>query len=143
MNLTATPSAPPTERRRIQRITIELSGDCRPVATLRATWPIHTADISTGGLGLLTGRRFEPGTLLAVSFTRPNAPAVQMPLAVVRRACAVGLRWRLSCAWVAALNTDELTGLLEIRDELPPRRVPGKRPHIIRPAGFGWRALKR
>src|SRR5271170_4583911 len=93
------------DRRGWVRHPIALRGQCQPVTSLEASlrWPIHTADVSAGGVGVVVCRRFEPGTLLALSLTAAGQGTVSMPLARVRRVSETGRRWLLGCAWVDEL----------------------------------------
>ncbi len=101
------------ERRGALRLTSHLDGDCRPASGAGAdSWPACTADISESGLGLLVSRRFERGTVLALTLSRGRAEKVCMPLARVLSVHASGFQWKLGCAWASTLSRAELVYLL-------------------------------
>lgn len=102
------------ERRNWVRYTCELQGKCRPVSALETgnDWPIHSADLSAGGIALCLCRRFEPGTLLAMSLAGSAADPIRMVLARVQRVIRTGNLWVLGCAWTDELGATELRSLL-------------------------------
>jgi hypothetical protein len=108
----ATPD--PADRREALRLITHLHGDCWAVGGpgVSGAWPARTADISEGGLGLLLSRRFEPGTVLAVTLARSKRETICMPLARVRCVRSLGFDWKLGCAWANGLTIAELAELL-------------------------------
>jgi hypothetical protein len=103
-----------SERRASARYLCRLQGKCQPVTAVETgnIWPLETVDVSVGGIGLRLARRFEPGTLLAMSLFGSGVESVRMVLARVRRVCPSGSCWLLGCAWTNELDTTELRSLL-------------------------------
>src|SRR5690242_3786694 len=61
------PANRPAERRASVRYRSGITGSCQTLSVLReAAWEATVRDISSGGIGLLLERRFEPGVLLAL-----------------------------------------------------------------------------
>ena len=112
-----TPPIPeePHERRGWVRHPCELKGQCHPVTALDANhrWPIETWDVSAGGVAVALCRRFEPGTLLALTLTGAGDETVSMPLVRVRRVTQMDQHWLLGCAWVDELEKADLGLLLD------------------------------
>jgi hypothetical protein len=102
------------ERRGSARYMCRLEGKCQPVTAVETgnTWPLEAVDVSVGGIGLRLARRFEPGTLLAMSLFGNAVEPVRMVLARVRRVFQSGNYWLLGCAWTNELDTTELRSLL-------------------------------
>jgi serine/threonine protein kinase len=76
-------------------------------------WPAVVQDISQGGVGLVIGRRFEPGTVLVLELQPPGtstARGVEARVTYVR-AQPFG-HWQVGCAFTEALTEDELHALL-------------------------------
>jgi hypothetical protein len=103
----------PSDRRGWVRHPIALKGQCHAVTALDPNhrWPIQTWDVSAGGVAVVVCRRFEPGTLLALSLSAAGQDMVSMPLVRVRRVSETGKHWLLGCAWVDELEKADL-GLL-------------------------------
>ncbi len=114
---TGTAQAPPTpshakiafkERRRGNRYAVELDATCGAVVNIAGKrWPAWVVDISTTGLRLSGQRRFEPGTMLDVSFTADNNAFSQ--LASVRWAKQTETKsWLIGCEFDQVLSDDAL-----------------------------------
>jgi hypothetical protein len=104
-----------TEQRSSERYVIHRAIDCRPVVSSGdIRWPATICDISLGGIGVSTARRFERDVLLIVQAGNTSDDGFLKLVRVkhVRpernRQCFHG------CAFVSALSTEELTAL---RDE--------------------------
>jgi hypothetical protein len=102
------------ERRGAIRYTSRVPGDCQPVTANEAgnRWPVHALDISTSGVGLLLGRRFEPGTLLAVELHRHAKHTAYLPLARVCRVVRFKEHWLLGCAWEGTVAVEEIRSVV-------------------------------
>jgi len=102
------------ERRGSIRFPCELAGECQPLAVMETGnhWPARTCDLSVGGVSLLLSRRFEPGTLLALSLTNRNTDSACPPLARVCRVTVSNKHWLLGCTWARELETDDLRYLV-------------------------------
>jgi hypothetical protein len=99
-------------------------------------WRGEVRDLSVGGFGLVLERRFEPGTVLAVALGGDPARAGRPMLARVVHARALGgRRWRLGCAFLSRLSTDQLQSLLHPEAPPPvPARANGRAPAAAAPA---------
>jgi len=79
-----------------------------------SVWWASVLDISTGGIGLLVSRRFEPGTLLAIGVENKNrefSHTLVARVVHVRRESAS--RYLLGAKFISQLGDDELRVLLE------------------------------
>jgi hypothetical protein len=90
---------------------------CQPIATDSGIfWPGKVQDISVVGLSLLLERRFEPGTLLAVTLQATAEHCSQTTSVRVLHDSLVtahpGLRWLVVCAFLRKLTERELQALL-------------------------------
>jgi len=98
------------ERRQTPRYPSELEMTCYPaVATDASPVTVRMRDISAGGIGLLSSRRFEPGTLLEVEWPgRVGKPPLRMVSCVrhVRPVASNG--WALGCSFIRELDDPEL-----------------------------------
>jgi len=103
-----------TERRHWVRYVCVVQGKCQPVTALETgnDWPVASADLSAGGIALRLCRRFEPGTLLALTLAGSAGEPMRMVLARVQRVLRDGDYWMLGCAWAHELDTIELRSLL-------------------------------
>jgi len=111
------------DRRGWVRFACELRGDCQPITQLEAgnRWPAQVLDISSGGVGLLLSRRFEPGALLALELGTNETETACLPLARVCRVRREGGYWLLGCAWADELPSEDLKALIStsaVRDAL-------------------------
>ncbi|MBX9626520.1 MAG: hypothetical protein K2X82_22155 [Gemmataceae bacterium] len=71
-------------------------------------WPVIVQDVSAGGVGLLIGRRVEPGTALRIAF----GEGVTVRARVVRAGAKAFGHWFHGCAFAEPLAADALAGLL-------------------------------
>lgn len=88
---------------------------CRPVAAafLEDTWQAIVRDFSTGGIGLVVNRRFEPGTVLAVDLQDSEQTTRSTLLVRVVRVTEQGPDfWLLGCAFTRKLTDAELLTLM-------------------------------
>ncbi len=107
---------PRAECRVRERRPCDLEASCQPVAARLDNdlhWPGTIRDISTGGAGLILGRRFEPGAGLAVELPASGDRSEETLLARVRHATRLpDGRWLHGCAFISELSDDELERLL-------------------------------
>src|SRR5262245_51306749 len=76
-------------------------------------WPASVRDISNEGMGLVLPHRFEPGTVLGVELSNPQADISYTVLAcVVRVQGQPDGSWRAGCQFIRRLTDRELTSLL-------------------------------
>jgi hypothetical protein len=75
-------------------------------------WTAEVKDVSSGGIGLLLKRRFEPGTILAVEPQGPTAdtPCVLLVRVVHATRQADGV-WLLGGRLITDLTEDEVQAL--------------------------------
>lgn len=74
--------------------------------------PVKLRDVSMEGAGLLSGRRVEPGTLLAITLANPARGFSKTALARVVHATAQGGSFLLGCTFVTPLTYQEMTSLV-------------------------------
>jgi len=107
-----------TDQRPEHRATVRYFSDgktaCQTLAGWRGdSWEATIRDISQQGLGLLLGRRFELGVILAVELPHSTEASFHIALArVVRVVRQKDGRWLIGCALVHPLSCDELCSLL-------------------------------
>ncbi|MBX9580658.1 MAG: PilZ domain-containing protein, partial [Gemmataceae bacterium] len=76
-------------------------------------WPVIVQDVSAGGVGLLIGRRVDPGTELRIAFGDGAGP---IPARVVRVGAKAFGHWFHGCAFAAPLPAAALGELLRRAD---------------------------
>jgi serine/threonine protein kinase len=99
------------ERRVSVRFSSKQDSSCAPLGGERACrWPAKIQDISSTGLSLLLGRRFEPGTLLLLQPEGGEDPSLPQTLLVrVRNARSQPRRkWLLGCTFARRLSEEEV-----------------------------------
>src|SRR5262245_29072119 len=101
----------PTERRSWPRRLCDLPTLFRVAGGPYVFWNARCIDLSSGGLGLLCGFRFPPGTALVIDLT---GPAPVLPARLVH-CTARGRDWLLGCAFEAPLTDERLQALLADR----------------------------
>jgi hypothetical protein len=106
------PRQPGTERRAAVRYPCTLASSCHTLTSRREdAWTATVKDISLTGIGLLLGRRFEPGILLAVELPAEGAPQLLLVRVVHTRSQGEGI-WLIGCELVNPLTEDELQAVL-------------------------------
>lgn len=87
---------------------------CQPIADEPdEIWFAVVRDISTGGLGLVVGRRFEPGTVLLVHLQDANRTTKRALLVRVAHAVReMEDAWFLGCSFPNPLSEAELLSIL-------------------------------
>lgn len=102
------------DRRPAAKFSCNLDTSCQAISAMRDDpWPAKVKEVSPGTVGLLLGRRFEPGTLLTFEVQSASQTFSRTLLARVTRATSQGSgRWSLDCALASKLNDDELQALL-------------------------------
>lgn len=87
---------------------------CRPITAHRnESWSATVRDLSTGGVGIVVNRRFEPGTLLSIELQDAEQTVNRILLVrVVRVLSEDDGRWLLGCAFTAKLTEGELLALM-------------------------------
>jgi hypothetical protein len=90
-----------------------LEASCHPIASARDDpWPAQVRDLSTGNIGLLIKRRFEPGTLLAVELQSVTQDYSRTLVArVIQAKSQGGGDWMIGCILASRLDDDELEAL--------------------------------
>jgi hypothetical protein len=71
-------------------------------------WPAKVQYISAGGLGLLIGRRFEPGTTLIVEPLAAEGPTVTLPVEVLHASAQDSDFWQVGCKFVTKITDEQL-----------------------------------
>jgi hypothetical protein len=87
---------------------------CRPITTSQEdSWSASVRDLSTGGVGIVVNRRFEPGTLLSVDLQDAEQTINRSLLVRVVRVLREGdEHWLLGCAFTNKLTEAELLALM-------------------------------
>lgn len=101
------------EQRRRKRYTVELAATCRAVVNVAdKRWPAWIIDVSATGLCLNSQRRFEPGTILDVSFTLQANEGACTHLARVRWArTSENKSWLIGCEFTQVLPDEALNAI--------------------------------
>jgi serine/threonine protein kinase len=77
-------------------------------------WPLVVRDVSSGGVGVLLARRFEPGTDLSIELVvGTGGPPQRLPARVVRVQAERGGYWVHGCAFDPPLSDEQLATLLK------------------------------
>ncbi len=98
------------ERRGGRRFAVEVVATCRAVVNVAGKrWPTWIIDVSHTGLCLNGQRRFEPGTILDVSFTLKEDDLAISELARVRWAKSTEAKsWLIGCEFVQPISDEAL-----------------------------------
>jgi hypothetical protein len=94
------------ERRKGPRYSSDQVGSCHPAASDELT-PVTIKDISLQGVGLVSNRRFEQGTVLILELGTAPAPLVTALARVVRLVRQADGSWLLGCALVNELAQED------------------------------------
>lgn len=102
------------ERRASDRCDSNAKGTCQTLSNRRESgWEATVRNISCEGIGILLGRRFEPGTLLAIEVTESNEQRQRLLLGRVAHATLQpDGKWLIGCTLMNPLDADELEALL-------------------------------
>jgi hypothetical protein len=93
-----------------------------------SVWPGLISDLSTCGLGLVLGRRFEPGSGLAVELPATAVRCEETLLVKVIKVQSLSDgRWLLSCALISELSEDTVLTLVSQGESGPPAALPDER----------------
>jgi hypothetical protein len=99
-----------------KRYSCGLPATCRPVAAWLDRdfiWPATITDLSTSGLGIVLGRRFEPGAGLAVELPASADRCEETFLVKVLKVYPMpGGHWLLGCTFVSALSEETVETLV-------------------------------
>src|SRR4051794_35938344 len=102
------------EQRAVARYPCQLLSSLRALEQAAPPWPAHSRDISTGGISLVVARRFEPGTMLILSFHDELATWTRsLLIQVVRVVERESGGWLLGCILTRQLDDAEVTNLSE------------------------------
>ncbi len=98
-----------SERRAAARHPCALGTSCQRAADGENAWDARVIDISATGVGLLLGRRFEPGTLLAFRLEgRSEGQSFNAVARVVHATRQGEGAWLLGCALLDPLDERQL-----------------------------------
>jgi hypothetical protein len=91
-----------------------LDNSCRPIGTeCKEAWAASIRDLSTGGIGLVVNRRFEPGALLVVELQDTEQTTTRTLLVRVVRAMKEDkTAWLLGCEFIYKMTEAELLALM-------------------------------
>jgi hypothetical protein len=101
------------ERRAFVRYQSNAKGSCQTLSTGReSSWEATVRNISSHGVGLLLGRRFEPGVLLAIEVADQSDGQMRLLLArVVHATARPEGGWLIGCCLLNSLTDDEVQSL--------------------------------
>lgn len=87
---------------------------CRSVAAVKDDpWPARVRDLSSGSIGLLLTRRFEPGTLLVIELEKKTASLTHTLVGrVVHATAQTNGGWMIGCTLANKIAEDDLQALL-------------------------------
>jgi hypothetical protein len=102
------------ERRAAVRYPCEVEASCQDVTSSEnELWSTRVRDISTSGIGLLSSRRFDPGTALRVEMQSEDQTFGYTLMArVVHAVPHSDTEWLLGCAFTRSLTEAEVRNLL-------------------------------
>jgi hypothetical protein len=108
-----TPTAA-AERRAAVRYPCEVEASCQDLTSSETElWSARVRDISTSGVGLLSTRRFDPGTALRVEMqSEDQAFAYTLMARVIHAVPHSDTEWLLGCAFARSLTESEVRNLL-------------------------------
>src|SRR4051794_1651773 len=91
-----------------------LEAFCRSVAAVKDDpWPARVRDLSTGTIGLVLTRRFEPGTLLVIELEKKTQSLTHTLVGRVINATAqTNGAWMIGCTLANKIAEDDLQALL-------------------------------
>ena len=91
-----------------------IDNSCRPVGTKKSeSWSASVRDLSTGGIGLVVNRRFEPATLLTVELHDSEEAVSRMLLVRVVRVTQLDrTAWLLGCEFTSKMTETDLLTLM-------------------------------
>jgi hypothetical protein len=101
---------PAVNRRGAIRFPCNFKVTFRPIALLEpAPVPARVLDLSSRGIGLISGVPFSSGTFVVISLPSANGGlAAKKPARIVRLAPAEGNRWLLGCVFMHEMADDEI-----------------------------------
>lgn len=105
--------------RESQRYPCEVQTTCQPPSGWRKDpWPATIRNVSTAGISLRLGRRFERGTGLAIELPTENGGTTTVLARVCHLEAGEG-GWLLACTFISELSDDEVRAVLNL-DPLHP-----------------------
>lgn len=113
MTAQSAPAAHQHERRVSVRFESNAKGTCQTVSVHReSAWEATVRNISCEGIGLLLGRRFEPGALLSIELTETIEGRQRLLLARVAHATPQPEgKWLIGCTLVNSLDAEDIQAL--------------------------------
>jgi hypothetical protein len=91
-----------------------LEAFCRSVAAVKDDpWPARVRDLSSGSIGLVLTRRFEPGTLLVIELEKKTQSLTHTLVGrVVHAQPQTNGGWMIGCTLANKIAEDDLQALL-------------------------------
>lgn len=116
------------ELRVSERVPCDVPASCQPPSDWKRggqKWTARVRDLSTHGLCLVLGRRFERGAGLAIELpgADPDSPSTLLARVMNVSSESAG-QWVLGCAFVSPLSDEELQTLTQTPAEEPARTGP-------------------
>ena len=104
----------PRDRRAVERYPVNIDTKCTFLSpVLEDFGPVRIKNVSSEGIGLIVGRKLEPGLLLAVTITNPTKPFNKtLMVRVMHVTEQAGGSYLVGGAFTTALAYDELTTMV-------------------------------
>lgn len=108
------PAQTEADRRGARRFGCEVQTTCQPPsAWARDPWPAVIRDISTGGISLRLGRRFERGSGLAIELPTEDGGTTTVLARISHVEQGEGA-WLLGCTFISELSDEEVRTVLDL-----------------------------
>jgi hypothetical protein len=106
--------SPASDRRLARRFSSVRSASCSPLAERDTVLPVKVRDVSANGIGLLSTRRFERGTILLLQLEADSDSLPPLLVGKVVHVSAVGNGdWLLGCSLTRALAQADVRSIAE------------------------------
>jgi len=136
------PASPCADRRGAERYPSGQDASCHPTSALDST-PVLVKDVSIHGVGLVSSRRFEPGTILVLELAESAPSAVNVLARVVRIVPQKDGHWLAGCVFLNEVSEEEFTAFRAERNRTASDgrragvRLPAYRLAVCRAVGVG------
>ena len=103
-----------TDRRRAARFVANRVATCSPLAERETVVPVRVRDVSANGIGLLSTRRFERGTMLLLQIQEDGDSLPPLIIGRVMHVCAqADGTWLVGCALTRAFAEPDVRAIAE------------------------------
>jgi hypothetical protein len=103
-----------------RRCTLEVS--CQPITVKPCDlwWLAEITDVSTSGVGMLSTRRLERGTFVAIQFANPISAFSKTKIARVMHVAPSEGKWLVGCVFQTPLDSAEMEVLTNRAHQIVP-----------------------